>query len=202
MIWLTKRTSSSYVTCSLYDIADKSDLIIICNLFSLCQLYHGENKLHMMMRSALSAISWREQVTYDDEVRFVSYIIERTSYIWWWGSLCQLYHGENKLHMMMRSALSAISWREQVTTKRPSSSYVTCSLYDIADKADLIIICNLFSPWYSWQRGPHHHNDEVRFVSYIMERTSYIWWWGPLCQLYHRENKLHMMMRSALSAIS
>jgi hypothetical protein len=24
----------------------------------------------MMMRSALSAISWREQVTYDDEVRF------------------------------------------------------------------------------------------------------------------------------------
>ena len=115
----------------------------------------------MMMRSALSAISWREQVTYDDEVRFVSYITERTGYIWWWGPLCQLYHGENRLHMMMRSALSAISWREQVT-----------------------------------------YDDEVHFVSYIMERTSYIWWWGPLCQLYHGENRLHMMMRSTLSAIS
>ena len=70
------------------------------------QLYHGENQLHfneMMMWSNFSALSWREQVTFqwndDDVEQLFSSIMARTSYIsmkWWWcGATFQPYHGEN-----------------------------------------------------------------------------------------------------------
>jgi hypothetical protein len=144
----------------------------------LCQLYHRENKLHMMMRSALSAISWREQVTYDEEVRFVSYIMERTSYIWWWGLLLVTWllvalhcsPADVRAHILLtlqekntnkikieKTIKKAKQSKTNKQTKQANNITVKSILYDIAVKAGLIIICNLFSPWYSWQSGPHHH---------------------------------------------
>jgi glutamine cyclotransferase len=138
----------------------------------------------MMMWSNFSALSWREQVTFqwndDDVEQLFSSIMATTSYIsmkWWWcGATFQPYHGENQLHfnemMMMWSNFSALSWREPVT--------------------------------FQW-----NDDDVEQLFSSIMARTSYIsmkWWCGATFRLYHGENKLHfnemMMMWSNFSALS
>ena len=131
----------------------------------------------------LSAISWREQVTFcqlyhgENKLQFVSYIMARTSCILsaisWREQVtfCQLYHGENNLHFVSSIMattsyiLSAISWREHVAFR-----WDECDINFVLDKHDQL---DVYSASSMKQQSTGRHAAPLWHIILILLRQPF-----------------------------
>jgi hypothetical protein len=150
----------------------------------------------------LSVISWREQVTFcqlyhsENKLHFVSYIMERTSYI------LSVYHGENKLHfvryIIARTSyiLSAISWREQVTFCQPYHGEnklhfdeMMSTLYSTNSLSWIVIV---LAHWHSRQRIDMSFHSDISWFRANQSFFIYLFdFWAYLMRVIPGTHRVH-----------